>query len=607
MLKKFLVLLCLGSFLVQGCGRRVEPVLDERQPTRVMSRAFLPVASAGTPGSVAPYPLQGEEQAPGNGQEAEPGQALSWVEAHLQAMSLSQKIGQMLVTGLEEDATQFDACPLIQQLTPGGVFYHPGNVDDPEQLRLFSAAVQACAQSAHNLPVFIALDHEGQYVNRFDRGVTVFPAALAQGASGDPELAYRIALAAGQELAFSGVNLVLGPVADVLSNPDNEVISQRTFGSDPQRVAEFVKRAVEGYRQAGLIPALKHFPGHGGVAGDTHRVLPVDESDRAQLESLYLPPFASGLSAGAPMVMLSHVAFPNVAGTVQPASLSPAMVRLLREDLGFQGVILTDAMDMRAVSGARLNVAEAALEAVRVGVDLLLVTDPGQALATHARLLLAVEQGELPLEHIDRAVAHILSLKQAQGLHSFPLPQPPEPEWQSHASLAAEAGQRAVTRFKDEGELLPLPAGVRRVLVVGPNSEWEFYPVLEAALRERGIETEFWYYSLADHGPVPERELLESLPERAALADLTLLFTWQAYLNTLLFEDDWPEMLVENFLQVNPAMVVVALKSPTDIRAFPGVPAYLALYGTTPGALQGLLEVLLSGWEPPGKNPLPGL
>jgi beta-N-acetylhexosaminidase len=132
----------------------------------------------------------------------------------------------------------------------------------------FSAGLQGCAETAGIPPLFLTLDHEGEYINRFDEVATMFPAALALGATGDPELAGQVARAAGQELAYSGVNMVLGPVADVLLDYDNGVVSQRTFGGDPAQVSLFVAESVLGYKEAGLVSALKHFPGHGGVAGD---------------------------------------------------------------------------------------------------------------------------------------------------------------------------------------------------------------------------------------------------------------------------------------------------------------------------------------------------
>ncbi len=216
------------------------------------------------------------------------------------------------------------------------------------------------------------------------------------------------------------MNLILGPVADVLTNFDNEVVSQRTYGGSTDQVSQFVTRAVEGYRQAGLIPVLKHFPGHGGVAGDSHREMPIDYTSLDAIRQVYLPPFQAGMQAGAPVVMLSHVSYPGIDdGAEIPATVSNNVVRLLREEMGFTGVILSDAMRMRAVTQVMTS-AEAALQGIQAGIDLLLVTRPQDATETLNWLLDGFEQGRLTEERIDEAVRRVLTLKANRNLAFSP-------------------------------------------------------------------------------------------------------------------------------------------------------------------------------------------
>ncbi|MGW8252056.1 MAG: glycoside hydrolase family 3 N-terminal domain-containing protein, partial [Anaerolineales bacterium] len=193
-----------------------------------------------------------------------------WVEATLAGMTLEEKIGQMILTGIEGDTFTPQTCSYIQGLRPAGVTLGGENLLDPESLRAFTAGLQTCAKQAGMPPLLVTLAHEGEYVDRFQSGTTTFPAALALGAAGDPRTAYQAALASGQELAYAGVNLILGPVADVLTNYDNEVISQRAYGGDVEQVSQYVSQAVRGYLQAGMIPVLKHFPGHGSSREDSH-------------------------------------------------------------------------------------------------------------------------------------------------------------------------------------------------------------------------------------------------------------------------------------------------------------------------------------------------
>jgi beta-N-acetylhexosaminidase len=216
--------------------------------------------------SISPVPTHIPAQTPRYNVEIS-----DWASEQIAGMSLAQKIGQVLVVAVDGHDITEDNCQYIQKLAPGGIFLRPDNVFEPGQLRRFSAGLQDCIQSVHAIPLLISIDHEGQYANRFHEGTTTFPNAIAQGATGDPNVAYQVALAAGQELAYSGVNMVFGPVADVQLNFDNKVIAKRTFGGDPAQVSQFVAQAVQGYQQAGLIPVLKHFPGHGWVADDSYK------------------------------------------------------------------------------------------------------------------------------------------------------------------------------------------------------------------------------------------------------------------------------------------------------------------------------------------------
>jgi beta-N-acetylhexosaminidase len=535
-------------------------------------------------------------------------QAGDWVEAALAGMSLEQKIGQMLVISLDGEQLSPEMCQLVQGLAPGGVIYGWQNVANPHQVRSLSAGLQGCAEAAGSPPLLLTLDHEGQYINRFDEVATMFPAALALGAAGDPELAGQVALAAGRELAYSGVNMVLGPVADVLLDYDNGVVSQRTFGGDTELVSRFVARSVSGYREAGVIAALKHFPGHGGVAGDSHDELPVDQADLPTLESAYLPPFRSGIEAGAQVVMFAHVAYPRVSGSELPATHSLEIVRLLRQGLGFQGIIISDAMNMKGVTGGgKISVQKASLEAVKAGVDLLLITAPGQVQRTYDFLLDAAREGDLPAERVDSAVRYILNVKAASGLSAFPLPQPPEPDWQANANLALEAGRRSLTLYYDDAGVVPLPAGVQKILVIAPESDWEFYPILEAALAQRVADPEFVYYPEPWSAPVDDGGALEALPAKAAGADLVLFFTWQVHLNRVDFDDDWQSEMAQRLVDTGKPVVIVSLKSPTDLLGLPRAAAFLAMFGTTTGQSQALLDALTGSWEPVGQNPLPNL
>jgi beta-N-acetylhexosaminidase len=333
----------------------------------------------------------------------------------------------------------------------------------------------------------------------------------------------------------------------------------------------------------------------------------VDEVSLDNLRLAYLPPFQEGLAAGAPAMMIGHIAYPSIDGSILPASQSITMVQLLRQDTGFQGVILSDALRMKAATGASGDVAGAALRSIQAGVDLLLIDRPEDALAARDHLLASAQGGALDIARVDEAVRRILSLKAGWGLMGFPLPEASFPDWAANQDLADAIGRRSVALLKDDADIVPLPQNLRRVLVVAPGSEWDLYPALEAALRLRGHEVEFVHYPPPWQGRVDAAELLDELPARLADFDAVLVFTWQAHLNRLGFGDLWQAALVPRLLKTGVTLVVVAIKSPTDLLEFPQVGTYLAMFGGTPGQEGALIDALTGQAAPQGLNPLPAL
>jgi beta-N-acetylhexosaminidase len=522
-------------------------------------------------------------------------------------MSPEQKIGQMLLMGVDGQSMTEATCSLVQRLSPGGIIYRGNNASNPEQLADFSKDLQRCSADGAGIPLIIAIDHEGQYVTRFNSGVTIFPAAMAQGSTGDPELAFQVALAAGGELAYSGVNMVLGPVADVLKDYDNTVISLRSFGGDAHTVSQYVAQAVRGYLQAGIIPVLKHFPGHGGVPADTHFNVVSDPASSGDLEAEYLPPFRAGIESGAPAVMFGHVAYPAIDESALPASISPPIVNLLREDLGFQGLAMTDSMGMGAISGSTRGVASASVRAILAGEDMLMVTSPTTAQAAYDGLLDAFETGAISEERINESVRNILRIKTAWGLERGSQSEPPVPDWGTNGALSEQVGQRAVTLLRDDAGRVPLPPGPGRILIIGPTDGWGLYPVLGQALQGHGYNYYLVTYSTPWSGPIPEVGYLDTLPVQAANYDLTLMLTWDSHLNHIRYNDSWQIELVKRLLDKDIPLIVIALKSPTDILDFPDIPTYLTTAGTTKGQIHSLADVLVGINPPPGSNVLPGL
>lgn len=553
-----------------------------------------------------PFDASSFPKAPNTPGSKTSGEMDAWVEETLAAMPLRQKIGQLIITGVPDDFAKARTCEQIQMLRPAGITFQYGNIQDPAQLRSFILDLSDCAQQASSIPLLFTLSHEGENT-RFAGGVTSFPSALAQGATGDPETAYQAALASGSELSYSGINMVLGPVADVLTNLDNQVIFDRTFGGDARMVSEFTRQAVLGYEEAGLIPVLKHFPGHGGVSEDSHETLPVDPASRDHMAAQYLPPFESGMEAGVPVIMLSHIAYPAISGSPIPATLSPQLIQFLRSELGYRGVVLSDSMRMKAVNTETRGVEEASLQAVQAGVDLLLLNEPSQARRVRNYLVQAVETGRLSLERVNEAVRRVLTLKVVWGVTDPDERQVFEPDWQAHANLQQQLSEHIPALVKDELGYVPLPVSAKRILIVAPRKDWDFYANLEQALEEQGRTVELVLHSPPWDGQAMEPELIDSLPGRMEQFDLALVFTWQAYLLEHHYDRSWQIELVQALYATGRPMVIIAFASPTDLLGFPEIPAFIAMLGTLPGQQQAVIQALSGERQLEGHVPLSGL
>ncbi|HEX6077202.1 MAG TPA: glycoside hydrolase family 3 protein [Micromonosporaceae bacterium] len=357
------------------------------------------------------------------------------------------------------------------------------NVESPEQVRRLTDGLQGAAGSlpaaqaaGGRLPLLIGTDQEHGVVTRIREGMTLLPTAMAFGAAADPELTERAWRMAGTELAAVGVNVDFAPDADVIGGSGNLVIGSRSYGSAPRQVAEQVSAVVRGLRGAGVAATLKHFPGHGHTSTDSHEALPRLAYDRDRLRRVDLPPFQSGIAAGAELVMSGHLDTRAI-DPGNPASFSrKVLVDLLREKLGFEGVVVSDGMGMAPARAWPPG--EAAVRAVLAGNDLLLL--PPNLAAAQRGLLQAMDSGRLSRERMVRAVTRILTLKLRLAAHRQPaLSTVDSPE---HRAVAEDVAAGAVTvlRGRCSGKLVS-----EMVRVTGGTPEQRVW--LTEALRERGV------------------------------------------------------------------------------------------------------------------------
>jgi beta-N-acetylhexosaminidase len=301
--------------------------------------------------------------------------------------------GRVLTTGIPGLRLDRDTLSALHHMQPSGIILFRRNIEGPGQLRELTG-------SLHALPwrPWISIDHEGGRVLRVGEPFTLFPCARDVGACGSMSVVEAVGRCMGLELRNAGIDIDFAPVLDVDSNPANPIIGDRAFGSDPAGVARYALALQRGLLVAGIVPCGKHFPGHGDTDRDSHTDLPVVHRSRVQLEEVEIPPFRAAIAARIPMLMTAHVLY-SALDPDQPATLSRSIVHgLLRQDFGYGGVVVSDDLEMRAIS-ARMPVAEAAVAALRAGVDWLLVcNDFDQAIATSDRITAALAGGELEAE-----------------------------------------------------------------------------------------------------------------------------------------------------------------------------------------------------------------
>jgi beta-N-acetylhexosaminidase len=326
-------------------------------------------------------------------------------------LSLAAKVGQLFIVGFEGTEVTPALAAWLEQFAWGGVVLFGRNAKSPEQLLALLQGLQAVAQARGDLPLLIAIDQEGGRVARLKAPFTAFPSAAMLGRTGSEQLVHDVGHAIAMELRAVGITMNMAPVLDVLTNPANTVIGDRAFSADPTCVARLGTACIRGMHAAAVLTTAKHFPGHGDTVLDSHVARPVSERSAAQLAACELLPFREAIATDVDAIMTAHVVYPAW-DPQSPATLSPTILtEVLRGELGFGGAIITDDLGMSAVSDG-WPWEEIPLLALRAGADVLLICHERQRQEqAYARVLRAVQSGELPEAFVDRAVTRVVALK----------------------------------------------------------------------------------------------------------------------------------------------------------------------------------------------------
>lgn len=341
----------------------------------------------------------------------------------LTRMTLEEKICQLLMVTPEaltgqESVTGFnnDAMDALEQYPVGGLIFFGANLETRDQATAMLSAIREKAQTLTVPGLLLGLDEEGGSVSRATPlGVTAYEDMRVYGEAGDTEAAYQIGLTLGSQLKELGFNLDFAPVADVLTNEENTVVSDRSFGSDPELVASMVAMEIAGFEEAGILSAPKHFPGHGSTSGDTHDGLAVTDRTIEELRECDFLPFQSAIEAGVPMIMMGHMTM-SALDEDAPASMSQEIVTgLLRDELGYDGIIITDSVGMGAIADLYTS-PEAVVQALVAGCDMVLC--PTNLPAVVDAVQSAITSGTLSEDRIDQSVRRVLEAKVRYGVIS---------------------------------------------------------------------------------------------------------------------------------------------------------------------------------------------
>jgi beta-N-acetylhexosaminidase len=512
-------------------------------------------------------------------------------------MTLEQKVGQLFFVFFDGTAYTDALDRTIRELNVGGIIVFEPNIGSLEEsATLINSAQSTTTQYGAPVPLIVAVDHEGGSINRFGDKLTWFPSNMALAATDSLDNARAEARVMAEELSALGINMNLAPVVDVNTDPDNPVIGIRSFGSDPADVARFGTTMIDTFQTNGIIAVAKHFPGHGDTSVDSHTMLPIIPHDRTRLDTVELLPFRAAIEADVDAIMTAHVAVPGIEPTPElPATLSEAVLTdLLREDLGFSGLIATDSLGMGALDQT-FGVTDATARAFQAGADLLMFgADPGHTPAeqypAYQNLLALVRDGTISRGRLDASVRRILLVKGRMGILDR---QPTAPSeiltrirTAEHLAVADRIAEQSVTLLKNDQQLLPLRPD-QRTLLVYPEFETE----LEPAIRKYGMHI--------DAVPVtinPSQQETAKVISAAETTDAIIVATANAR------RHPGQIALVES-LQGLPT-VILALRSPYDLLAFPDQSTYVATYGDVPASIHAAAKLLFGQYQPSGKLPV---
>ncbi len=522
--------------------------------------------------------------------------------------SLLKKIGQLFIIGFNGKTVSSEIKQMIHTYHIGGVILFNRNIGSPEETLALTSELQREARRAkYEFPLLIGVDQENGVVRRLGAGATILPGAMTLGATHYPHHAYTIGEITGKELQALGINWNLAPVLDINTNPKNPVIGVRSFGECPGKVARFGKAMMTGMRDVGMITTLKHFPGHGDTHVDSHVNLPIITHDVERLHRVELKPFQVCIEEGADVVMTAHVYFPHLEPERNvPATLSRSVITdVLRNKLGYQGVVTTDCLEMDAIAQG-MGTEEGALQAIKAGADLVMISHTvNKQIRSIYKIYHAVINGQLSEEEIQHAILRINALKE-KYLHWKTVDRKAEHDplkligCEQHRRMALDVYQNGVTIVENE-PLFPIQINRgQRIIVIEPKhhptlfveGQHTSHVTLGRLVRNYAKSAELY-----SHSTVPTDSEMIRITSQIRQSDLVILGVHTKS------SSRFYQRLIMQLEEIGASVVIMAMKSPYDVANL-RASAYVYTYEHTKPALATAVDAIFGKIRVQGKLPI---
>jgi beta-N-acetylhexosaminidase len=514
------------------------------------------------------------------------------IDSLLNGLTLKQKVGQIVminVLGKNLDRTSRD---FLDELEPGGITLFGFNVDSARQVMSLCIEIKNYYHDKGRIQPFLAVDQEGGRVVRIRDRVTVPPGNMALGAGGSKHLAWFLGQSLAKDLSVLGMNMFLGPVLDVNSNPKNPVIGLRSFGEDYGLVSDLGQAFVLGIQRNQVCAVAKHFPGHGDTHGDTHNALQKVTYGRDRLLNLELRPFRAAIQSGLDAIMTAHIVLPGVDTSNLPATLSPVILNdILRDTLGFNGIAITDGLEMRAIRD-RYGIEKAAVLAIKNGADIVSINWTYEhCKKVFYAVLEAVKTGEIPLSRVDESLRRVLAIKLKRRILDYtPLPDTTSQryfDWwfgkDRRDRIIRDICDSAVTLVKNVDSCVPVDTGSRLVLMTSGEATLELARTLFPDIKLCNINK-------------LNNEYLTDLKKQVEESDF-IIFDLDKGARLLVLHE-----MKKTFS--NKKFIVLCTGSPYNISKFPGVHAIVCTYSNHPVSVKSGLRCISGELVPHGRLPV---